>query len=245
MEQTTAASAYRFDQNWGSIPNREARNIRIPMILCSEAEPVRLYRRAYNDERIEEYFCSDYAGCDLIWGVRTQLRRLGVDRGTNDKNWRSVLASADLGARGSLSNPPVQRTTVPNSADVLSALKVNPVTPQSITDGLSYSMMLFECTSRPRKYVIGKVRGDPDVTPREPIGGARWADNASQFWLNTMCYGTQMFNCANNSEIFSLHPGGSNFLYGDGAVRFHVETMSPNAFVSSFTAYAGDSAGSL
>ena len=237
MEQTIAASMYQFDRNWQHTANREAREIRIPAILCSETEPVRFCRSTTSSNNIVEFFCSDYAGCDLIWGVRTQLRNLGVDR----RDWRSILASADLGSR----TDPVVRSTEPTSADVLSALRVHPVKPQAILDGLSYSMMLFECTGRPKKYILGGIRGDPDAVPREPIGGARWADNESQFWLNTMCRGTQMFNCANNQEIYSLHPGGSNFLYGDGSLQFHVEGMSPDAFVSRFTAYAGDSASAL
>jgi hypothetical protein len=39
-----------------------------------------------------------------------------------------------------------------------------------------------------------------------------------------------------------MHHGGANFVYGDGAVRFHVETMSLDVFISLFTAYAGDNA---
>ena len=242
IEQTTAASKYRFDRNWQNAANREARNIRISMLLCPEAEPVRFYRSTTAlDSAIVEFFCSDYASCDMIWGVRTQLRRLGVDRGTDNRNWRSILASADLGTRAA----PVIRRDYPTVSDVLSALHIHAIVPQAITDGLSNSMMLFECTSRPAKYILGRVRGDPDETPRVPISGARWADSDSQFWLNTMCRGTQMFNCANNQEIFSLHPGGSNFLYGDGSVLFHTETMSPSAFVSRFTAYAGDFIDSL
>ena len=241
IEQTTAASQYQFGRNWQNAANREAREVRISILLCPEEEPVRFYRSTSSSTSIVEFFCSDYAGCDMIWGIRTQLRNLGVDRGTNNKNWRSILASADLGTR----NEPVVRRTVPTNVDVLSALYLDPVVPLAITDGLSNSMMLFECTGRPKKYDLGKVPGNPDITPRVPIAGARWADNESQFWVHTMCNGTQMFNCTNHQEIFSLHPGGSNFLYGDGSLRFHIESMSPNAFVSRFTAYAGDTVESL
>ena len=237
MEQTTAAALYRFDRNWQNAANREARDVRISMLLCSEAEPVRFCRSTASSNTIVEFFSSDYAACDQIWGIRTQLRSLGIDR----SDWRSILAPAVLGSR----THPVIRTAEPTHSEVLSALSVNPVVPQAIKDGLSHSMMLFECTSRPHKYILGRIRGDPDISPREPIGGARWADDESQFWMNTMCNGTQMFNCANNQEIFSLHPGGSNFLYGDGSLQFHTETMSPEAFVSRFTAYAGDFADSL
>ena len=232
IDQTVAASRYRFDRNWQNTANSEAREIRIDLLLCPEAEPVRLYRSTTTSNSIVEFFCSDYASCDNIWAVRTQLKNLGVVR----RDWRSILASATLGTR----DKPIIRSTVPTRSDVLSALEVNPVLPRTITDGLSNSMMLFECTGRPQKYGSGKVPGDPNVTPRVPIGGARWADDESQFWLNTICNSTQMFNCTNSQEIFSLHPGGSNFLYGNGAVRFHPESISPDVFVSCFTAYARD-----
>lgn len=238
MEQTASFSEYHFERNWQNTVNQAAREVRIRSLLCSEAESVRFYRYGSGDSdsnrRIVEYYCSDYTACDTI-NARTQLRNLGIDR----TDWRGILAPAVLGTRAK----PVVRSSDPTNSDVLSALVVNPVVPGAITDGLSYSMMLFECTSRPKKYDLGKVPGNPDVTPKEPILGARWADDESQIWLNTLCNGTQMFNCSNHQEIFSLHPGGCNFLYGDGAVRFHVESMSPNAFVSSFTAYASDSAG--
>jgi prepilin-type processing-associated H-X9-DG protein len=44
----------------------------------------------------------------------------------------------------------------------------------------------------------------------------------------------------NNQEIYSLHAGGANFAYGDGSVHFHSESIAPAAFVSLFTANAGD-----
>ena len=239
MEQTTAASQYHFEKNWQNAVNREAREIRISMLICPDSEPVRFYRygsgTSNSDQKIVEYFCSDYTSCDTIApAVQTRLKNSGITR----KNWRSILTPAVLGT----TNSPVFRSTDPTRSDILSALDVAPVSPHTIKDGLSHTMMLFECVGRPKKYDAGKVPGNPDITPKEPLLGARWADDESQIWLHTICNGMQMFNCSNHQEIFSLHPGGSNFLYGGGAVRFHGESMSPNAFVSCFTAYGKDAA---
>ena len=237
IEQTASFSQYHFEKNWQNAANQKAREVRIATLLCSEAASVRLCRAGSSDSdshrRIVEYFCSDYTSCDVI-NARTQLRNLGIDR----RDWRGILAPAVLGT----TTNPILRSTDPTADDVLSALKTKPITPRAIRDGLSNTMLLFECTSRPKKYDLGKVAGNPDSSPKEPIGGARWADDASQMWLDSLCYGTQMFNCTNHQEIFSLHPGGCNFVYGDGAVRFHTEKMAPDAFVSCFTAYAGDTA---
>ena len=234
IEQTAAASRYRFDVNWQNAANQEARNVRISLLLCPDAEPTRFYRSSASSETVVEYFCSDYASCEMIWGIRNQLRRLGVDRGTRDRNWRSILASADLGSRN---DPIVRSNSAPTAAEVLSGLRIYAVVPQDVTDGLSYSMMLFECTGRPNPITRVPRANSP---PPAVVGGARWADSDSTFWMNNMCNGTQMFNCDNRQEIFSFHTGGSNFVYGDGAVRFHSESMSPGAFVSRFTAFASD-----
>ena len=237
IEQTASFSQYHFEKNWQNAVNKNSREVRISTLLCSESDSVRLcrYGPSNNDthRKIVEYFCSDYTSCDAIAGkAQTQLKNLGI----NPQDWRSILVPAVLGK----TSVPIARSTDPTDIDVLSALDVNPVVPNAITDGLSYSMLLFECTCRPKKYDFGKVPGDPDGSPKEPILGARWADDETQIWLHEFCNGTQMFNCSNHQEIFSLHFGGCNFLYGDGAVRFHGESMNPDAFVSYFTAYAED-----
>jgi len=239
IEQTAAASQYHFEKRWQNPDNQTARNIRIGILLCPDETPTRFCFRDTSSTTIEEFFCSDYAVCDSIGtlnNIRTQLSDLGVVR----TDWRSILASAITGTRRN----PIVRSADPTAADVMRSRDAHAVSLSAISDGLSSSMMLFECVGRPFKYDFGRVRGDPTVTPREPIAGARWADDASQFWFDHICNGTQMFNCLNQQNIFSLHLGGCNFLYGDGAVRFHAETMSPDAFVSRFTAYAGDFAGS-
>ena len=108
-----------------------------------------------------------------------------------------------------------------------------------VTDGLSNTFMLFEDAGRPQKWVAGR-RGDPDASPVEPISGSRWADDEAEFWIHSVCGTTQVINCSNANEIYAFHPGGANFLYGDGSVHFHPETMEADAFVSLFTRAAGD-----
>ena len=236
IEQTAAFSSYHFENNWQNAANKNARDVRISMLICPESQTFRFCRYSTSSASIVEFFCSDYVACDRIEsGIQTKLKNVGINR----SDWRSMLIPAVLGTRRN----PVLRTSNPAVSDVLSGLDVAPVFPQSITDGLSNSMMLFECVGRPKKYDLGKIPGDPETTPKEPIAGARWADDESQIWINSVCNGMQMFNCTNHQEIFSLHHGGSNFLYGDGAVRFYSEMISPDAFVSCFTAYAGDTAG--
>jgi len=236
IEQQAAFSAYHFEKNWKNANNREARQRRIPSLLCSESDSVRFCRYGVtrgnaSHDKIVEYFCSDYTSCDQIAGsARTALRTLGVDR----SDWRCILRAA---------NTDTVKQQIPFDASNVTMrgmLSVDPASFSTVTDGLSNTMMLFECTGRPFKFELGRRAGDSESTPKTPIGGAEWADGDAQIYLDNVCNGTQLFNCSNHQEIYSLHQGGCNFLYGDGSVTFHAETMAPEAFVSRFTSCAGD-----
>jgi prepilin-type N-terminal cleavage/methylation domain-containing protein/prepilin-type processing-associated H-X9-DG protein len=107
---------------------------------------------------------------------------------------------------------------------------------KDITDGFSNSMMYFEDAGRPERWVGGQNNssGSSSVT------GARWADVEGYFWVHDVCGSEQVMNCNNNNEVYSFHPGGCNFLYGDGSVRFESEGMAAEVFVSLFTRDEGD-----
>jgi prepilin-type N-terminal cleavage/methylation domain-containing protein/prepilin-type processing-associated H-X9-DG protein len=105
-----------------------------------------------------------------------------------------------------------------------------------VKDGLSHTMMWFEDGGRPLEYIEHAATGNTSVP------GARWA-NWELYWLihKPCADNTQVFNCSNNNEIYSFHPGGCNFLYGDGAVRFHPNSLDVDVFVALYTRAAGDS----
>jgi prepilin-type N-terminal cleavage/methylation domain-containing protein/prepilin-type processing-associated H-X9-DG protein len=161
------------------------------------------------------YAVSDYAACENIPGSpdRTTLISLGMisDRGTA-ANWYNLF------------QPYWEGTS--RLADA--------------RDGLSTTFMLFEDAGRPLKYLENRRRGDPNVTPKEPISGAEWASAEAEFWIHHTCHVSQLFNCDNMNEIYSFHPNGANFLLGDGSVRFHDDSIHPETFVSLFTRAGGD-----
>ena len=103
----------------------------------------------------------------------------------------------------------------------------------SVQDGLSNTFMLFEDGGRPIEYEVGKSTGGTSVT------GSEWANEYAEFWIHLYC-GPRIINCTNNNEIYSFHPGGANFLYGDGSVHFQPETIDAEVFVSLFTRSARD-----
>ena len=107
-------------------------------------------------------------------------------------------------------------------------------------DGLSQTVLLCEDAGRPEKYHFGKFVGGEKLT------GARWATPAGRFDINTVCsagqfgQGSQMINCTNNNEIYSFHPGGADFLMGDGAVRFVETSVDPKVLIALITAAGRD-----
>ena len=247
LEQQAAYSAYHFDKNWQNESNRETRWRHITSVLCPEYDPVRFCRYGptrtnATHNKIVEYYCSDYASCRPIdrevgskipiadSSVRAALKNMGIVR----SDWNTILRAADTNTVDDRIPFEARRVTM---SGMLSA---NPSSFAMVTDGLSNTMMLFECTGRPFKFELGRVAGDSESSPMTPITGAEWADGDAQVWLRQICRGTQLFNCSNHREIYSLHQGGCNFLYGDGSVTFHTEAMAPAAFVSWFTACAGD-----
>jgi prepilin-type N-terminal cleavage/methylation domain-containing protein/prepilin-type processing-associated H-X9-DG protein len=114
---------------------------------------------------------------------------------------------------------------------------------ESVSDGLSNTMMFFECSARPFIYGL-HWRFDSLKTPPEHRyeSSADWASNKSPFYIGEVCGEgkMQLMNCTNNEEIYSFHAGGANFLFGDNAVRFIGESIHPEQFISLFTAIAGD-----
>ena len=107
-----------------------------------------------------------------------------------------------------------------------------------VCDGLSNTFLLFEDAGRPDLWVRGQ---------RTPPGGMysagneKWADPANRITVQVWC-GTPI-NCNNGNEIYSFHPGGANFVMGDGAVKFLAENLAPATFVALYTRAGGEVVG--
>ncbi len=156
-------------------------------------------------------YISDYATCEYI--PNTQDRRDLIASGQlHDRiSWDGLFKKGDPGEDYAPANPTA-----------------------AVRDGLSNTFMLFEDAGRPIEYVEGSATGKTDVS------GSEWASRHAEFWVHVVCHGSRMINCTNNNEIYSFHPQGANFLYGDGSVHFQSETIDPETFVSLFTRAARD-----
>jgi prepilin-type N-terminal cleavage/methylation domain-containing protein/prepilin-type processing-associated H-X9-DG protein len=136
--------------------------------------------------------------------------------------------------------PPVNRTALVMNRDFRRVAKV--------LDGMAQTILLGECAGRPDVYnhLKQKVRTNPASE-----GG--WADPENEITLHGWTIpGTStpsVMNALNEhygvgddvgSELYSFHPGGCNFAFGDGTVRFIPETVEPDVFISLVTAADGD-----
>jgi prepilin-type N-terminal cleavage/methylation domain-containing protein/prepilin-type processing-associated H-X9-DG protein len=228
MEQQSVYDRIDFDKAWydntknsKGTTNLEATAVDIPDFLCPSAEArTGKYTTDYFTivDIDEQNYCDDIEG-----GLKL----------TNQKRSRDKLG----GMLTDVSQPV-----------------------RKVSDGLSKTFMLFESAGRPTNWVKGAPKGQmqtnwsrgggsdsPPGTPtvKIPHRDTQWADNGVYgLWGNPFagsgCAITDVMNCDNFSEIYSFHPGGAQFLYGDGSVTYLTEDLNIDAFISLFTAAADD-----
>ncbi|WP_373653762.1 DUF1559 domain-containing protein [Schlesneria sp. DSM 10557] len=123
----------------------------------------------------------------------------------------------------------------------------------SVTDGLSNTVMVSECGSRPQLYQKGVLvpEGSPKTwgttaTKPFPTGGV-WASHNKGFLIDgaqpngyTNSLGPCAINCSNDSEIYSFHTGMANALMGDGSVRSLGASTSLPMLISLITSNGGE-----
>lgn len=210
---------------------------------------------------VEEHDLADRISFDFDWNETRKPTRENANANAAIANLamavcpsapeRSMGGVTDYAVCGnvadSLSSLLIQRKLISRRIDWFSMLhpqfktglgtRYSKITTQKIADGMSKSWMIFEGAGRPNLHRLGR-----QDSARNDLTGARWADDAAEFWVHDICRGTAMMNCNNNNEIYSFHPGGCNFSSGDGSVSFVTADIDPEVFVSLFTRAAEDSA---
>lgn len=114
----------------------------------------------------------------------------------------------------------------------------SPISAKKVTDGLSKTFMFFECGGRPLEFLQGRLISEP---PNNSMR-FRWSDPGSYgTWSpDDQCGISNIMNCTNWDDIYSFHPGGCNFLIGDGSVLYLTEDLNMDAFCSLFTRAGAD-----
>jgi prepilin-type N-terminal cleavage/methylation domain-containing protein/prepilin-type processing-associated H-X9-DG protein len=89
-----------------------------------------------------------------------------------------------------------------------------------ITDGTSNTTLVSECAGRPQRWQGGRY------VPNLYSGGGAWVSGPNRIDLEgarpdgSGRGGPCAINCINQQEVYSFHPGGANFVFADGSVRF-------------------------
>jgi prepilin-type N-terminal cleavage/methylation domain-containing protein len=222
MEDSAVADQWDFDKPWNHkdntkpIDNFRLSQKRIESVRCptvSEARP-------------DFPGATDYTICEQInrdsGNALSQLITQGLVKARPNSigNYQSVLC-------------PHTRESLAGNASALKRPKL-----KDATDGLSQTFMWFETGGRPYEFRDGQFKSTP-LGQTLTSGGHSWAHFENWHDVHERC-GTAMTNCTNDEEIFSFHVGGCYYVLGDGAVRFVMQEVDPDVFVSLFTRDAGD-----
>jgi prepilin-type processing-associated H-X9-DG protein len=223
LEQTTVFNAYNLSYSWNELPNSTAVITRIATLNCpSTPKPDRL-------DGIPELL-TNWTG--TVAAPTDYSPTLGVDQ---------RLLTAGL----------------VDNAGVGILTKNEKVRLADVTDGLSSTILYAESAGRPSLYrkggsLIGSV-------PTVRVNGGGWCRPASDFSIDgssadgKIVPGPCPFNCTNgedfgtsafpmpyygtegNAEAFAFHPGGANFLFGDGSVKFVKDSTTIRVFAKLVT----------
>jgi prepilin-type N-terminal cleavage/methylation domain-containing protein/prepilin-type processing-associated H-X9-DG protein len=115
-------------------------------------------------------------------------------------------------------------------------LPTPPTRIEQVTDGMSTTLMLVEDVGLQAKYVRN---GYPDPYPGSTVFASDTWANADTLAMTAWC-NNSVVNCHNIDQIWSFHPGGCNYLFGDGSVHFIRENLNFIVFKALFTREAGD-----
>ena len=121
----------------------------------------------------------------------------------------------------------------------------------AITDGLSNTLLAYECAGKPDYYERGRS-SSPSPTPSSPYAVDRlvhhgaWAGfmnmrivsfTGGQYEYDGPC----VINCHNGwNAVYSFHPGGINTLACDGSVRFLKESTAKSVIKAYVTRAEGE-----
>ncbi|TWU26077.1 DUF1559 family PulG-like putative transporter [Bythopirellula polymerisocia] len=224
IEQQNIADLYNFKQNWNE--QRKKNPNGMTNFEVSRSYPLSLMQcpsvGSREEDVVSDYSVSAYISAAQTTGFALQELEQRLNRLAPEDQWASILNNYDP-----------TRTYY------------KPVRLAQISDGTSNSFMLFEIGGRPTVYNRSHI-----VNGQTNSYGRFWANSENWFALHgnytdesgndkNNCDG-QMINCTNLEEIYSFHPGGANFTYGDGSVHFISEDLDIVTFAALHSRAGGE-----
>ncbi|MEX0670902.1 MAG: DUF1559 domain-containing protein [Pirellulales bacterium] len=219
MEEQTIASQYDWKRNWYEEPNLTVVRQQVPIYRCPSIT-------APSTVSIPSSPDTDSA--------RPALGSLPL--GTSDYEVMTGVKKNVLGSP----DPYATMGTGIMDKDVVTK-------PQTVTDGLSKTLLVVECAGRPDIY-----RAKQKTTGVNQCVG--WADNLGPFKLDPMNANGQKspkaaanmgvpMNATNDGEVYSVHPGTAAVVFADGSTRFIAETVDLRTFCALVTRASSESPG--
>jgi len=226
MEQGNIYNAYNLTQDFRKPQNVTAVGTSLTTLLCPSSA---------NGEKFHVFDDANGDSLDTggpYTGVRTAVTDYSISNGIES----GLAASGLVDLRSAAQYAMLQNVTggQPNNVTYLS----------QVTDGLSNTIMMSEAAGRPHLYRAGGNRATT-VTPREGAAGG-WADYDTGYTLHSYTVdgrktpGPCFTSCYNGNEDYSFHPGGGNYLMGDGSVRFVKKTTDIRIYVRLLTRATGE-----
>jgi prepilin-type N-terminal cleavage/methylation domain-containing protein/prepilin-type processing-associated H-X9-DG protein len=228
MEQQALYSSYNITLDFRRVQNSTTVGTLIGTLLCPSSA---------NSDKYHNFDDTNTSG-DTVQtggpyrGIRTAVTDYAVSNGIEDGLAASGLVDLTDGAQYAM----LQNVTGGEPDNITRVSQV--------TDGLSNTIMVSESAGRPHQYRTGGLR-DATFVPGEGSAGG-WADYDTGYTLHSFTVdgrrspGPCFTSCFNGNEDYSFHPGGGNYLMGDGSVRFVKSTMNIRIYVRILTRAGGE-----
>jgi prepilin-type N-terminal cleavage/methylation domain-containing protein/prepilin-type processing-associated H-X9-DG protein len=226
MEQGNLYNAYNIKLDFRRADNSTVVSTSINALLCPSSA---------NGEKYHEF--NDNAGDAVATGgpytnVRTAVTDYAVSNGIE----AGLAASGQVDLTDSGQYSMLQNVTGGEPNNITRIAQVR--------DGLSNTILMSEAAGRPHLYRANGMQ-DMAVVPSEGSAGG-WADYDTGYTLHSYTVdgrrtpGPCFTSCYNGNEDYSFHPGGGNYLMGDGSVRFIKSTTPIQIYVRLLTRAKGE-----
>jgi prepilin-type N-terminal cleavage/methylation domain-containing protein/prepilin-type processing-associated H-X9-DG protein len=239
FEQAPLYNAYNQTVNWSSPLNSTVVLVKLNTLLCPSAQNTDALDGDPNPPMTWAANVAAITDYSPTIGVDTRLGATGLNLATNAGDTTTVGPWTGM----------LPKNVKSRLADV--------------TDGLSNTIAFAESAGRPYVYRKGGKQFNGNLLVHRTNAGG-WSRPASDFSIDgssldgSILPGPCPLNCTNGEDIngqsfpypyygsegtgeaYAFHPGGANFLFGDGSVKFIKDTVSMRIFASLITRAGGE-----